>query len=322
MRTGSAARSYLRILLGLGLPSIVASFVLATVYGWSGLNIWVFRCSAAGYDADRYLSFCGDASYGDYVHGALFVPTEPEAIESMRRAEVLFLGNSRAEIAFSGDSLASWLTERRIPYYNLSVFGEQDAFPRAIIGRFDLKPRAVVVSVDGFFTNSINIDGKRVMALGQAVEFEYGAKRWVQSVHRKLCSDDPAPICGGRPAQFRSLSDGRVIHVNYPEASVPLIAGSEFPHRTWPHLLNAARAFKEMLEQRGACLVLTAVPSPTSTPEVAARLSAELGVPYVAPEIPNLRAFDGSHMTVETAERWGAALGPMLQGPLSRCGSR
>src|SRR5690349_12039247 len=48
-----------------------------------------------------FLAFCESPRYGDYEHGAYYFDLEPEAIEALKKAEVLFLGNSRAQFAFS-----------------------------------------------------------------------------------------------------------------------------------------------------------------------------------------------------------------------------
>ncbi|MDO8607353.1 MAG: hypothetical protein Q7R40_12525 [Phaeospirillum sp.] len=319
------AKRYLRLLLSWGLPALLASFVLAAVHGYLTTNFWIFRCTASGYDDDSYLSYCGDPAYVDYAHGALFIPAEPDAIQALRRAEVVFLGNSRAEIAFSAQAIATRMAARGMAYYNLAVYGEQDAFPRRILQRFDLHPRIIVVNVDEFFGNTANITGKRVMGLTPDVLLEYRLKAWVQPIHRRICGGPDGwakrMVCGEIPAQFRSRSSGRVRHVHYPDRDLPMLSGTSFSERSYAHTLDQARAFKAFVEARGACLVLTHIPTPTYSPQVAARLAQDLGLPDLTPTVTGLTSMDGTHLSLDGAERWSTGFLALLEPELDRCRS-
>src|SRR5215471_16448074 len=68
----------------------------------------ILACQADGYGIDRYLAYCGSDGYGEYDHGALWFELEPDATESARRAKVLFLGNSRMQLAFSTRATEDW----------------------------------------------------------------------------------------------------------------------------------------------------------------------------------------------------------------------
>jgi hypothetical protein len=59
-----------------------------------------FACRAQPHGPDDFLAYCRSLRYGDYEHGALYYGLEPKARESIRAAQVLFLGSSRLQAAF------------------------------------------------------------------------------------------------------------------------------------------------------------------------------------------------------------------------------
>ena len=105
-----------------------------------------------------------------------------DALAHLKRADVLFLGNSRLMFAARPGVFDAFFTERGLRYYVLGFgFREADRFPLAIIEKFDLRPRVVVVNADGFFQNHLSdfartvIEGLGRSARGSsAVEAETG----------------------------------------------------------------------------------------------------------------------------------------------------
>src|SRR5712691_343616 len=80
--------------------TLVLGVVLAT-YAYKLRIEGIFACKADGYASDWYLSYCHNAGYGDYEHGAFWFGLEPPAQKFATSAEVLFLGDSRMQHAFS-----------------------------------------------------------------------------------------------------------------------------------------------------------------------------------------------------------------------------
>ncbi|HWI17745.1 MAG TPA: hypothetical protein VNT81_08360, partial [Vicinamibacterales bacterium] len=78
-----------------------------------------------------------------------------------------------------------------------------------------------------------------------------------------------------------------------------------------------ARAFKAEMEQRGARLVLTFVPSPEAGPGNPVALGAMLGVPVVGMGVDGLTSHDGSHLSEESAVFWSRRLVDDLRPHLS-----
>ena len=145
----------------------------------------IFACQASrGYSSDRYLTYCDAANYGDYEHGAFWFDLEPMAEMSAATADVLFLGDSRLQFAFSTAATAQWFSSASTSYYLLGFIGfENSIFARALLHK--LKPRAkvYVINIGDFFEPSERPMAKPVMH-DDAARARYEVKRFLQVVHK------------------------------------------------------------------------------------------------------------------------------------------
>ena len=184
---------------------LLGAFVASSVYHFRVDNI--FACPASGYTSDRYLAHCDAANYGDYEHGAYWFDLEPAAEKSAASADVLFLGDSRVQFAFSTPATAQWFSSASIRYHLLGfVAFENSIFARALLHR--LKPRAkvYVIPVADFFQQSAAPEAKVIMQ-DDAARSRYAVKRRWQFVHEAFCMK-LATICGHAFAVFRSRQTG------------------------------------------------------------------------------------------------------------------
>ena len=137
----------------------LAALLVATVAAVDGVPR--LREAAAGLlaaeqpgDRDHYLA--GDIG-GQVDHHVLFFGLDPDAHARLRTADVLFVGNSRLMFALRPVVLRPAFGALGQSYYALGFgFREADRFPLAIIRRFDLRPRVVVVNADGFFGGGLS----------------------------------------------------------------------------------------------------------------------------------------------------------------------
>lgn len=314
---------YLRILLGWGALALVLSLGGATVDGKLSSNFWVFRCSPAGYSDEFFLGTCADRAFGDYEHAALWLDKEPEAVANLKAAEALFIGNSRAVIGFSAESFRQPFEQRGLKTFNASINGEWDLFAKMLIQKLDLRPRVVVVNEDYFFFNSINLWGRRVVSGRPEVELEYKLKSLALGLHRKLCRDERNRlsdlICSNHMAQYRSRLNGRALNYDLPPGNTLIHPAPDQP-TGMEHIIETGRAFKRMVEERGGCMILTTVPSVDGNPDYSRQIAAAIGAPYVDVPTDGYYGFDGSHMNVPDAERWGKAFTERAGPALAACG--
>jgi hypothetical protein len=261
-----------------------------------------------------------DASYylahdrgGHVDHHVLYHGIDRLAMQHLRAARVLFLGNSRLMFALDRETLQRVFTELGLTYYVLG-FGhqEQDDFPARIIDRHDLRPSAVIVNADGFFW-----DGYSDWAAKTIEESDFDAwKLQVEAetthlVRRRLHAIVPHYVDARSPVRefviYRSRIDGTWF------VATQFGQGTRFE---WPsgdrqtpsrRSLEAAEAFKRDVEARGARLILCLVPAPHASVHRARALSAHLGVPLVIPDIDALTTIDGSHLSRLSSRRFSEA---------------
>jgi hypothetical protein len=251
---------------------------------------------------------------GHVDHHVLFHGADPESTRRLKAAEVIFLGNSRLMFALERPSLRLFFGRHGVEYYVLG-FGhnEHDHFPKAIIRRFDLRPRLVVVNADRFFVGDQSAWADRVVEdswfdaqkFWFEAEASHAVRRWL---HRWVPHVPTLEDSAREFIAYRSRLDGTWHVASQPEGRGSPMRGSDrTPPAPDPGRLARARAFKQEVEERGGRLVLCLVPSPRASRGTAEWLARELDVPLIAPEPENLRTHDGSHLTPESAARFAHA---------------
>jgi hypothetical protein len=103
-------------------PTIYVSVIIFAAivsYAYWLRSYGIFSCQADGYTSDRYLAYCGGKYYADYEHGAFWFDLEPSARIFARNADVLFVGNSRIQVALSTAETDNWFAEASARYYLL-----------------------------------------------------------------------------------------------------------------------------------------------------------------------------------------------------------
>ena len=301
---------YIMILLG--------AFVAAGVFHLRVDSI--FACPASGYTSDRYLAHCDAANYGDYEHGAYWFDLEPAAAMSAAGADVLFLGDSRVQFAFSTAATAQWFSSASIRFHLLGfVAFENSIFARALL--HTLKPRAevYVIPVADFFQKSEAPEAKVIMQ-DDAARSRYAVKRHWQFVHKAVCMK-LAAVCGHAFAVFRSRQTG----MWYPSQlsllkahDRPVSYDEQIEERKIDEAIVIGRIFLSELPVKTECVILTVVPTVGTKLGVANAIASGLGKMLVVPQnLDGLKTFDGTHLDHASAERWSEAFfktaGPQIQ---------
>lgn len=313
--------------------AVLTALLAATVAAVDGVP--VLRAAAADLlaaeqpeDRDHYLA--GDIG-GQVDHHVLFFGIDPEALARLTAAEVLFVGNSRLMFALRPDVLRPAFAATGQSYYALGFgFRETDRFPLAIIRRFNLRPRVVVVNADGFFGGGLS-DWAEVVNRDTAfaarklrleAEIAHGVRRAIHLVAPNWLALFGRPGLGhARELNlYRSRFDGTWQVSPWPQSTKvftpPALDGSALGRGE----IAAARAFKAELDARGVRLVLTRVPTPEPHEGGGpARFAKLLQVPLVVVDTPGLTSGDRSHLDEASAHDWSrafvTALAPHLAGP-------
>lgn len=300
------------------LTIVVLSLLLA--FGYKVRTESIFACPASGYGSEDYLAYCQTTGYGDYDHGAFWFGMEPDAQRAAADADVLFLGNSRMQFAFSTEATTRWFASSASLYYLLGFsYGENAQFEAPLLER--LKPRALayVINVDRFFDDGMTMPADSIQHHASEAQSNYEEKRFWQHLHKRACTTVPA-LCGHEIAFFRSRNSGawelrgtedfKATFVSDENAQV-----SDRDH--WAHYAALGDEFIRHLPVDRRCVVLTIAPWQATKIAEARAIADALKIELIAPQVPGLRTIDGDHLDRASAEKWSAsffeAAGPRLQ---------
>jgi hypothetical protein len=284
----------------------VLLFAAIGAYGYWLRTHTIFACKADGYSADRYLAYCNGTNYADYEHGAFQFDLEPSVLSSVRDANVLFLGNSRLQIALSTFSTEEWFSSNSARYYLLGfLYYENALFEGELLRRIHPQADVYVINIDDFFEESETVPMRMILHDPRARE-AYEAKRFWQRVHKGVCGALEA-LCGSQFVVFRSRDTGRY----YTEGAVN---PKEVPVSYDP-VVNQAIA-KTSIETavdflsrfaKKKCVILTMAPYAGTEIGTAEAIARGVGLKLVMPEVGGLQTFDGYHLDQPSAQRWSQA---------------
>jgi hypothetical protein len=284
-----------------------------------------------------FLAYCKSSQYGDYEHGAYYFDLEPEAIENLKKAEVLFLGNSRAQFGFSTDEVRNYFNERSIPFYVMGfAYGETSEFARILIEKFNLKPKVLVIDTDPFFTDGLSAPASAILDDSGAfwhrgprfirTRWDYLAKNRFNRLQPKLCYLLPMLCSSEHGVIYRSSKDGswiwRDLYYSAEGRRIPndgssrIFLGPEFLVTVKQH----ARRLFEAAGVRRECVILTAVPNAVHDARSYTVESGRLlGARVELPELDGLQTVDTSHLTWASAQRWSGTLMRGIDSLVTRC---
>lgn len=240
-----------------------------------------------------------------------------DSIESARRADVMFFGDSRALFALPPAVARPFFEQRGLSWFHMAFArGERYAFALSVLRRHDLRPAIAVVDAGRFFepgatplAQELTVKTKKWPA--QRDRFETAGSHFFE-VFLRPAFPHLLPMLfdrgssRGRLDLRRSVDDGSWLVRRYRDRRYPLTYG-EVPLGELPDP-RAARRFQAHLEAYGGQLVLTHVPSPAGGRARVESLAKQLGVPFVAPRPDGLLTSDGVHLAPESAERFASAL--------------
>lgn len=306
---------------GLYIWLVLAAALLAGAYGLRAYGI--FRCPASGYGSDGYVGYCNTTSYGDYDHGAFWFGLEPAASAAAANAQVLFVGNSRIEFAFSTQATADWFSSLPASYYLLGfTHFENYTFEAPLLRTLRPKAKVYVINIDSFFDRSETPPGKTVMR-NEAERKRYEQKRNWQAIQKAVCTTFPL-ACRNGWTIFRSRGTG-TWHVAgappVPFTSVPISYDDDVNQDMLASYTLLGNEFLPSLPADRNCTILTIVPAVKTGVGTAKAVAASLGLSLVAPRLDGLTTFDGIHLEPKSAQRWSAAFleeaGPQIRKCLS-----
>jgi hypothetical protein len=302
-------------------PAYIALLVFALLAGYvvKQRTDGIFACSPDGYRAGRYLGYCNGASYGDYDHGAVWFGLQPDVREKAAAAQVLFLGSSRMQFAFSTIVIDKWFEAHEASHYLLGFSHTENAsFAAPLLAKLQPRARAYVINVDRFFSDEETGPGSEILHKPDILAHYRAKHRW-QQLHRAICGRLPS-LCGTEFAYYRNAATGHwVVRGGSWSNAAPVAEAPPSGEDRWPHYVDVARGFIDALPVPRDCVILTVVPYPATKLAEARAIAAGVGMPLVTVEVDDLWTFDGSHLDKPSTERWSRAFLQVAGPTLERC---
>jgi hypothetical protein len=242
--------------------------------------------------------------------------------DSVRNADVLFLGNSRLQLAFSSVPTEQWFSANSARYYLMGfTYYENALFAGELLNRIHPHAKVYIINVDDFFEKSETAPVKMILHDPNARN-EYETKRFWQRIHERICGVFTA-LCGNKFVIFRSRATGAY----YTEGSVghleaaPVSYDPVVDQNVSKANIAAAVDFLSRFTQK-KCVILTMVPYVGTKIGTAESIASGVGLKLVTPGIvQGFRTFDGYHLDQPSAQRWSQAFfqaaGPEIQSCLN-----
>ncbi len=283
------------------------------VFKRTDLFPWVGSCNAAGYDAEHYLAYCHSTRYGDYEHYALYNATEPRAVDALKQASVLFLGNSNTQYAFSTKPVSDYFERKQLTHYVMGFGqGAQSPVAQSVIEKHQLRPQMIVANIDPFFSTETNGTFTRVLEGGGKLKTEFERKRQLQRWQARICAESDSRwqrwLCrGSAETIYRSRANGHWLTDYYRDNQRLPVSESDDLLSQLSAAQIAANEFIKRTNVSRNCVVLTVTPR-TGTPlKFAQALADRLQLPLVTPQLDSLLTIDHSHLDKDSAMRWSSA---------------
>ena len=261
---------------------------------------------------DRYLAYYHfGLEHFIFWNGQKGIPAE------LKKADVLLLGTSHMQFDWPRETAEPFFAGRGLRYYNMGFgYSEGCQFPLALIRKFDLHPRLVVINVDPFFY--LIFGGMSQMAMREnsfdafKTLFEWRSTFYAQRYLHRIVPplDDQMPSFD--EIYYRSIADGSVDLAESSDYHVPVPDQTPPDKHLWEPMMPAAVGFKAEMDRRHIRMVLTV--DPIVNPAAAEGFAAALGVPLVRPgHLPGLYTFDYSHLEKPSAIRFSSAFYELLK---------
>jgi hypothetical protein len=298
------------------------AFLLGSV---AQITIDNLNCRSIGYDNDHFLAYCRNQMYADYEHGALFYGLELSAIDSIRKAEVIFVGNSKVQAGFSSKAVRDYFNSINVRFFVMGFgYGDESRFSLAVLQKWGASPKVLVINADPFFTEKLSPPARDALEGQPALLWRLVLKLLFQRVHRVVCLDTPYVCPESEPSIFRSARDGQWNWIGpyIAEKSVPIdpSARTLITQEELSMAKNLGEKFLDQIALERQCVVLTGIPnSVLDSTGIAMALAGSLRTRSIALPIDGLSTLDGVHLNLASAERWSGQFVQAMTSILQKC---
>ncbi|WP_135081578.1 hypothetical protein [Terasakiella sp. SH-1] len=280
-------------------------------------DIRALTCRGAGYKANTFMAYCNHPAYGDYEHGAYYFDLE-NVNAHLKKADVLFLGNSRIQFALSTNVTADYFNKNNLSYYLLGFgYDEGDEFVKMLQDKYHWQPKVLIINTDPFFTKTSDVT--KAISNHTITEKDYRLKKTFQTIHRLISPVSPQ----SKGAFYRSSQNGQWVweeSLKFPQSPFPIDAkkAAEIPFKSEAisQLFDLVQKFKVKKQ----CVILTSVTNnQVNSISFTKRLAQVSKIRFFIPNIQGLKTVDGSHLDYKSAQKWSDVFLNGIQNMLKSC---
>jgi len=307
---------------------IFAIFAAILIFDFCRFTIKSIKCWSSDYGGRYYLARCNNSNFGEYETGAIAYGLESGISEGIRSAQVIFVGSSKLQQAFSTKATTAYFAEQNIRFYVLGFAVQNSAgFVLQMLKDKGASPSVLIVNADPFFITDPRTNLSVLEWGGLRAYWRLAKMMGLQRLQRATCPNLPSLCLPPDRTIYRSADTGqwRWQGSYYPEQSIPF---NEFMQdKPSDNDLTAAVEFGERflreIDINRDCIVFTGIPNnDQEAPVIASRLAQRLGTRLILPKVEPILLLDDYHLNFDSAERWSAAFLNELTPVLQRCLSK
>jgi hypothetical protein len=324
----------------------VAAGALATYQSNNYLSVfWRIRyCDWRPPGKNFVMAECDTVISPFYRNGALYLGADKELEESLRSADVLVTGNSRTIETFApkqiDNQIEQYFRKKQLRSFVVAQEGSGFRYRLLLLQKLGIKPKIALINSDDVFVDLLFDANREVIFNPDRFVLTFWADHAAIAWQRFICSSTDTNgfwagwltraqdfYCHGyfraiwRNAEFGTFP---ISYPRVPNANGGRITQLPDPQMVWMEdYWRNARTMLNSDTWRDTCIIFYMIPGKGgSGAEVLRELARRSGRPFVYPDIDaskNYFSYDGSHMDLDTSERWTAAFLPLLDPYLDAC---
>lgn len=303
---------------------LFAIFAAILIFDFCQFTINYIKCWSSEYGPLYYFVRCDkiESPSIEYEAGAIYYGFESGISDAIRNAQVIFVGSSKLQGAFSTQATTAYFAKQNIRFYVLGFPSFNLGVVLPTLKRQRASPSLFIVNAEPFFFDAQA--RPNVLLGGFRMYWRLARMAGLQRLQRAICPTFPSFCSPPDRTIYRSANTGqyRWLHSYYPEQSIPFndLLQHEFSDNDFEAAVNSGERFLREININRGCIVFTGIPNnDQDAPAIASRLAQRLGTHLIFPKIEPLFMLDDYHLNFDTAERWSAAFLSELTPVLQRC---
>src|SRR5262245_16855939 len=165
--------------------AVFAAITAIFIFDFCRYTINSIKCWSSEYGPLYYLAACEKAGFTDeYEGGAIYYGLESEISEAIRNAQVIFVGNSKLQQAFSTQETSAYFAQQNIRFYVLGFTARNLGVVLPMLKRKQASPSLLIVNADPFFYPQAGPD---VMLGGLKNYWRFAKLFGLQRLQRVIC---------------------------------------------------------------------------------------------------------------------------------------